>query len=120
MILRQKPRNCHIFLKWVGLDESREHGNWLYGQITSSCIKKTPSSFKYCEYYMRRSYGHHRVKENFNQLYEKIVQLKLPASDGKKYNTDCANTETLFRIIQSIPSPKAEPFKRWLAKVGYE
>ncbi len=47
-------------------------------------------------------------------------QLKLESSDGKKYNTDCANTEGLFRIIQSIPSPKAEPFKRWLAKVGYE
>lgn len=59
-------------------------------------------------------------KEDFHQLYEKIVQLKLPASDGKKYNTDCANTETIFRIIQSIPSPKAEPFKRWLAKIGYE
>lgn len=51
---------------------------------------------------------------------EKIGQLKLVSSDGKKYETDCANTETLFRIIQSIPSPKAEPFKRWLAKVGYE
>jgi DNA-damage-inducible protein D len=48
------------------------------------------------------------------------VQLKLEASDGKKYETDCANTEGMFRIIQSIPSPKAEPFKRWLAKVGYE
>lgn len=47
-------------------------------------------------------------------------QLKLEAADGKKYITDCANTEGLFRIIQSIPSPKAEPFKRWLAKVGYE
>jgi DNA-damage-inducible protein D len=58
--------------------------------------------------------------EGFDQLYEKIVQLKLEASDGKKYKTDCANTETLFRIIQSIPSPKAEPFKKWLAKVGYE
>ncbi|MBF0490764.1 MAG: Bro-N domain-containing protein [Candidatus Omnitrophica bacterium] len=46
--------------------------------------------------------------------------LKLEASDGKKYGTDCANTEGMFRIIQSIPSPKAEPFKRWLAKVGYE
>lgn len=46
--------------------------------------------------------------------------LKLEAADGKKYKTDCANTEGLFRIIQSIPSPKAEPFKRWLAKVGYE
>ena len=47
-------------------------------------------------------------------------QLKLVSSDGKKYNTDCANVRSLFRIIQSIPSPKAEPFKQWLAKVGYE
>jgi DNA-damage-inducible protein D len=46
--------------------------------------------------------------------------LKLTSSDGKKYATDCANTEIMFRIIQSIPSPKAEPFKVWLAKVGYE
>lgn len=58
--------------------------------------------------------------EGFVQLYSKTVQLKLEASDGKKYLTDTANTETIFRIIQSIPSPKAEPFKRWLAKVGYE
>ena len=47
-------------------------------------------------------------------------QLKLEASDGKKYETDCADTQGLLRIIQSIPSPKAEPFKQWLAKVGYE
>jgi len=47
-------------------------------------------------------------------------QLKLPAEDGKLRLTDCANTESMFRIIQSIPSKKAEPFKRWLAKVGYE
>jgi len=47
-------------------------------------------------------------------------QLKLRAPDGKMRETDCANTEGIFRIIQSIPSPKAEPFKRWLAKVGYE
>lgn len=46
--------------------------------------------------------------------------LKLPAQDGKLRATDCANTEGMFRLIQSIPSPKAEPFKRWLAKVGYE
>jgi DNA-damage-inducible protein D len=46
--------------------------------------------------------------------------LKLEAADGKKYETDCANTETMFRLVQSIPSPKAEPLKRWLAKVGYE
>jgi len=48
------------------------------------------------------------------------VQLKLPSKDGKKYKTDCVNTQGAFRIIQSISSPKAEPFKRWLAKVGYE
>jgi len=48
------------------------------------------------------------------------VQLKLPSSDGKQYLTDCAGTENMFRIIQSIPSPKAEPFKRRLAKVWYE
>jgi hypothetical protein len=47
-------------------------------------------------------------------------QLKLPAPDGKMRKTDCADTEGIFRIIQSIPSPKAEPFKRWLAKVGFE
>ena len=47
-------------------------------------------------------------------------QLKLVSSDGKKYNTDCANVRSLLRIIQSIPSPKAEPFKQWLAKAGYE
>ncbi len=61
-----------------------------------------------------------KLKDEGFELYEKIVQLKLPSSDGKFYETDCANTESLFRIIQSIPSPKAEPFKRWLAKVGYE
>lgn len=59
-------------------------------------------------------------KEGFIQLYSKTVQLKLESNDGKKYETDTANTGTVFRIIQSIPSPKAEPFKRWLAQVGYE
>lgn len=58
--------------------------------------------------------------EGFSQLYEKIVQLKLKAPDGKNRKTDCADVETLLRIIQSIPSKKAEPVKLWLAKVGYE
>ena len=62
-----------------------------------------------------------RVKnEDGFQLSTICKQLKLEASDGKMYETDCADTEGVFRIIQSIPSPKAEPFKRWLAKVGYE
>ena len=61
-----------------------------------------------------------KLKEEGFELYEKIVQLKLVSPDGKKYETDCADTELLLRIIQSIPSPKAEPFKVWLAMVGNE
>ncbi len=59
-------------------------------------------------------------KEGFSELSDKIGQLPLPSDDGKSYLTDVATTETLLRIIQSIPSPRAEPFKRWLARVGYE
>lgn len=58
--------------------------------------------------------------EDMSQPFPFWEQLKMPAEDGKMRETDCANTEGIFRIIQSIPSPKAEPFKRWLAKVGYE
>ncbi len=61
-----------------------------------------------------------RLKEEGSEVVTFCHGLKLPAADGKKYETDCANTEGILRIIQSIPSPKAEPFKRWLAKVGYE
>jgi hypothetical protein len=54
------------------------------------------------------------------ELSTKCVQLKLSSADGKRYLTDCANTQSLFRILQSIPSKRAEPFKLWLAQVGYE
>ncbi len=60
------------------------------------------------------------VKEGFTEVSEKIGQLKMLSPDGKMRETDCATTETMFRIIQVIPSPKAEPFKRWLARVGFE
>lgn len=61
-----------------------------------------------------------RLKKEKSELTTICSQLKMEAADGKFYNTDCADAEGLLRIIQSIPSPKAEPFKRWLAKVGYE
>lgn len=62
-----------------------------------------------------------REKESSKiELSTNCVQLKLKSGDGKEYETDCSDTEGIFRIIQSIPSKKAEPFKRWLAKVGYE
>jgi DNA-damage-inducible protein D len=60
------------------------------------------------------------ISEGYIEVSEKIGQLKMHAPDGKMRLTDCANTETLFRIIQSIPSPKVEPLKRWLARVGKE
>lgn len=55
-----------------------------------------------------------------SQLATNCSQLKMPSADGKSYFTDVANTETLLRLVQSIPSPTAEPFKLWLAQVGYE
>lgn len=69
-----------------------------------------------------RQYWGKLKKRGFDsqQLYPFWVQLKLESKDGKKYATDCANVKGLLRIIQSVPSPKAEPFKQWLAQVGYE
>ena len=61
-----------------------------------------------------------KLKKEGAELSEKIGQLKMESSDGKNYLTDVADTKTILRIIQSIPSPKAEPFKLWLAQVGYE
>ena len=60
----------------------------------------------------------HRLKKEGNQSVTDCNQLKLPSSDGKYYKTDVADTEQLFRLIQSIPSPKAEPFKLWMAQVA--
>jgi hypothetical protein len=61
-----------------------------------------------------------KLKKEGSELSEKIGQLKMQSSDGKFYKTDVADTEQLFRLIQSIPSPKAEPFKLWLAKIASE
>jgi hypothetical protein len=61
-----------------------------------------------------------RLRDEGSEVVTKCHQLKMMASDGKKYLTDAADVETVFRLVQSIPSPKAEPFKLWLAKVGYE
>lgn len=61
-----------------------------------------------------------RLHQEGSQLVTNCHQLKLPAADGKQYRTDCAQAETLLRLVQSVPSPKAEPIKLWLAKVGHE
>lgn len=61
-----------------------------------------------------------KLQEEGSQLYDKIVQLKMKSDDGKLYKTDVATTSQILRIVQSVPSPKAEPFKLWLAQVGAE
>src|SRR3990172_3114511 len=61
-----------------------------------------------------------KLKKEGSELSEKIGQLKMSSADGKAYKTDVADTEQLFRLIQSIPSPKAEPFKIWLAQIASE
>ncbi len=93
------------------------HDEWWFSvvdvvSILAESVAKDPST------YWRTLKN--RLKKEWSEVVTNCHGLKLVASDGKKYLTDCANTETLLRIIQSIPSPKAEPFKRWLAQVGYE
>jgi len=61
-----------------------------------------------------------KLYQEGSEVYDKIVHLKFKAKDGKKYATDCLSTEDMLRLVQSVPSPKAEPFKLWLARVGYE
>jgi hypothetical protein len=92
-----------------------ENGKWLFSVIdvveiltNSSIPKRYWSDLK------------KKLQLEGNEPYEKIVRLKMLASDGKIRETDVTDTQTLLRIIQSIPSPKAEPFKQWLAKTGYE
>lgn len=75
------------------------------------------------DYQLARNYWKvlkNRLKKEGSQSVTNCNRLKMPAADGKKYLTDVATAETLLRLIQSVPSPKAEPIKLWLAKVGYE
>ena len=93
-----------------------EEGEEWYFSIVDVCqvLSSTDNPRRYWSDLKRK------LKAEGSELYEKIVQLKMKASDGKQRLTDVATTEQILRIIQSIPSPKAEPFKLWLAQVGRE
>jgi len=78
----------------------------------------TQSDFQAARKYWKVLKG--RLAKEGSQLVTNCYQLKMPAADGKSYLTDVATAETLLRLVQSVPSPKAEPIKLWLAKVGYE
>jgi DNA-damage-inducible protein D len=91
-------------------------GRWFYSVIdTIAVLTESQRPRKYWSDLKAKL-----IEQGYFELSAKIGQLKLRAPDGKMYLTDCADTETLLRIIQSIPSPKAEPFKRWLAGLGAE
>ncbi|MEN9654662.1 MAG: hypothetical protein RL235_774 [Chlamydiota bacterium] len=114
--LGQQSSKIAIF-KGRQIRKSIHQGEWYFSIIdVVAVLTESPNP--------RRYWSNLKIQlsesEGFVQLYSKMVQLKLLAPDGKMRETDTANTETIFRIIQSIPSSKAEPFKCWLAKVGYE
>jgi hypothetical protein len=93
-------------------------GEWWFSVIDIIAVLTEQDDFQIARKYWNKL--SQRLKEEGSEVVTNCHQLKLPASDGKYYLTDCANVSSLFRIIQSIPSKKAEPFKLWLAKVGYE
>ena len=104
--------NKRIRAEW---DEERQE---YFFSIVDVCAILTDSDYQTARRYW--SDLKRKLKAEGSQLYEKIVQLKLKAHDGKMRDTDVADTAQVLRLIQSVPSPKAEPFKMWLAQVGNE
>jgi hypothetical protein len=95
---------------------NEEEQNWYFSVV--DVIEALTDSAKPCDYWYRLK---RREKDGSGiELTTFYRQLKVESSDGKKYNTECSDVAGLLRIIQSIPSPKAEPFMRWLARVSYE
>ena len=92
------------------------NGEWWFSVV--DVVRALTDSVDAKDYWYRMK--QREIESSTFELSTICRQLKLLADDGKLRETDCANTESMFRIIQSIPSPKAEPFKQWLAQVGYE
>jgi hypothetical protein len=97
-------------------DEAK--GVWLFSVVDILQVLLQQPDFKTARTYWNKL--KERLGKEGGQSVTNCHQLKLEAADGKKYKTDVADPETLLRLIQSVPSPKAEPIKLWLAKVGYE
>jgi len=91
---------------------------WFFSIVDIVAILTEQKEFQKARKYWNKL--NQRLREEGSEVVTKCHLLKLLAEDGKLRETDCADTKGIFRIIQSIPSKKAEPFKRWLAKVGYE
>lgn len=95
-----------------------KEGKWYFSLIDIIAVLTDQKNYKKAQSYWTTLKN--RLKNEGSEIVTKCDKLKLEAKDGKKYLTDVADVETIFRLVQSIPSKKAEPFKMWLAKVGYE
>lgn len=93
-------------------------GLWWFSVVDIIVVLTQAPNYKAAQNYWKVL--KHRLKREGSQLVTSCNQLKMPAADGKQYMTEVASAETLLRLVQSVPSPKAEPIKLWLAKVGYE
>jgi len=93
-------------------------GTWFFAVVDIIQVRTQQTDFKKARKYWNKL--KERLGQEGNQSVKDCHRLKLPAADGKSYATDVATAETLLRLVQSVPSPKAEPIKLWLAKVGYE
>ncbi len=110
-VAKMDEHNALVVFRGKKIRRIWHNGKWFFSVVdVVEALTDSPSPRQY--------WGVLKGREK--QLLTFCLQLKLPSADGKKYATDCADTELMFRIIQSIPSKKAEPFKQWLAKVGYE
>lgn len=110
-----KQENSIVIFKEKQIRRAWHNSQWYFSVVdVCGALTESPDAGAYWRKLKQR------LKEEGSEVVTNCHELKLIAPDGKMRETDCANTEGVFRIIQSIPSPKAEPFKRWLAQVGYE
>ena len=97
---------------------SEENESWYFSVIDIVAVLTEKTEYKKAQSYWATLKN--RLKKEGSEFVTKCDKLKLKAGDGKSYLTDVANIETIFRLVQSVPSPKAEPFKLWIAKVARE
>src|SRR3989339_1779944 len=107
-----------IVFQGKGIRRLWYNNEWYYSVVDIIAVLTEQEEFQTARKYWNKL--SQRLKEEGSEVVTNCHRLKLPAADGKFYETDCASTKTIFRIIQSVPSKKAEPLKLWLAQVGYD
>src|SRR3989339_2208595 len=107
-----------IVFQGKGIRRLWYNNEWYYSVVDIIAVLTEQENFQTARKYWNKL--SQRLKEEGSEVVTNCHRLKLPAADGKFYETDCASTKTIFRIIQSVPSKKAEPLKLWLAQVGYD